>query len=415
MTSVSTVFTRVQQSVAVGFHRNQRITRAAPVLDEANVRRIRRTKQNRKQNNMKKLMIAAAAAAMVGGACAANVYDYKASVKYVDFKAVNVKGVGKVYVKQVKSTALKGYLVTPVSCPCEYDTSVSTAFRDQGFLVLTSTSAKKYSKDSSVKLIPANLLASYWSTSDVSKKSKATLEAQGYLFAGIGKADVPAPGSKGEYTKGSPDYCFGEKNESAATRFLFGQFNMEELGTGTFIEPWLDAAGFGKATAQSGTSGSPCEYGTDGDICLTSLSGSVIGGSFTCLPSGVYATGRGYENAAGFVENWLCQGWDIVDQTSALIGTAQVLTGYDYTGCNFLYNVVSGTWSIKANGKIGKTAFSQAELAAQANPDHPWAGTVTDDELQFVKTCGQKLDKNFSLDGFDSKSQYANGFASVWF
>ena len=104
MTSVSTVFTRVQQSVAVGFHRNQRITRAAPVLDEANVRRIRRTKQNRKQNNMKKLMIAAAAAAMVGGAFAGGlcndevgssgcaVYNVKFTLKTLDAKLSKVKG-----------------------------------------------------------------------------------------------------------------------------------------------------------------------------------------------------------------------------------------------------------------------------------------------------------------------------------
>ena len=364
---------------------------------------------------MKKLMIAAAAAAMVGGAYAANVYDYKASVKYVDFKTVNVRNQGqvvRVYVKQVKSTALTGYLVTPVTCPCEYNTTVATAYRDQGFLVLTSTSAKRYSKDSSVKLMPANLLASCWSTSDLSNKLNATLEAQGYLFAGIGKADVPAPGSKEAYTAGSPDYCFGEKDESAATRYLFGQFNMEELGTGTFIEPWLDAAGFGKASA-SGTEGNPCEYGS-GDVCLTSLAGSVIGGSFTCLPNGVYVARQGgYARANGFAEGWLCQGWDLVDQSNDSIGTAQVLNGYDYTASDFLYNVVSGTWSIKANAKIGKTAFSQAELAAQATL--PWAGTVTDDELQYVKTCGQKLDKNFTLNGFDSKAARAGGFASIWF
>ena len=360
---------------------------------------------------MKKLMIAAVTAALAGATFAANVYDYKASVKYVDFKTVNVKSVGKVYVKQVKSTSLKGYLVTPTTCPCEYDTSVTTAFRDQGFLVLTSTSAKKYSKDSAVKLMPANLLASYWATADISAKKKATLEAQGYLFAGIGKADVPAPGSKGLFTAGSPDYCFGEKNESAATRFLFGQFNMEELGTGTFIEPWLDAAGFGKATFGGGSDGNPCASGKSGDYCLTSLAGSVIGGSFACLANGRDNTGSW---VAGFYEAWLCQGWDIVAQNTLSIGTTQVLTGYDYTGCDYLYNVVSGTWSIKANTKIEKAdKFSADELTQQAGL--PWPGTVTDDELLFVKACGQKLDKNFSLDKFDAKSSYATGFASIWF
>lgn len=359
---------------------------------------------------MKKLMLTTAAVALAGVASAA-VFDYKASVKYVDFKTVSVKNVGKVYVKQVKSTSLKGYLVTPVDCPCEYDTTIAPNFRDQGFLVVTSASAKKYSKDSLVKILPANLLASYWATSDMSNKLKGTLEAQGYLFAGIGKADVPAPGSAAAFTAGSPDYCFGEKNESAATRFLFGQFNMEELGTGTFIEPWLDAAGFGKAQ-YGAESGSPCEYGAQG-VCLISLAGSVIGGSFACLPNGVYTTGRGYARAAGFYEAWLCQGWDQVDQSALSIGTSQVLAGYDYTGCEFLYNVISGTWSIKANAKIEGEALSTGELAQQAAL--PWAGTVTDDELELVKACGKKLDKNFSLATFDSKSAYATGFAAIWF
>ena len=369
---------------------------------------------------MKKLMFAAVAVALAGVASAAT-YDYKASVKYVDFKTVNVKNVGKVYVKQVKSTSLTGYLVTPVTCPCEYDVTVDTALRDPGFLVVTSPLAKKYSKDSIVKLIPANLLASYWSTADISNKNKATLEAQGYLFAGIGKADVPSQGSQETYLNGSPDYCFGEKDESAATRFLFGQFNMEELGTGSFIEPFLDAAGFGKATFGAGTSGSPCEFGTAGDICLTSLAGSVIGGSFTCLPSGVYSTGRGYAGAIGFEEDWLCQGWDIVDQTGGKIGTSQVLTGYDYSQSAFLYNVVSGTWSIKANGKISiaDVAFDAAELADKAaiwgTAGINAAQGCTDDELLYVKACGLKLDKKFSLATFDAKSAYPKGFAAVWF
>ena len=310
---------------------------------------------------MKKLMIVAAAAALAGVASAAT-YDYKASVKYVDFKTVNVKNVGKVYVKQVKSTSLTGYLVTPVTCPCEYDTTVATALRDPGFLVVTSPLAKKYSKDSIVKLIPANLLASYWSTSDISNKNKATLEAQGYLFAGIGKA-------------------------------TFG----------------------------AGTSGSPCEFGTAGDICLTSLAGSVIGGSFTCLPSGVYSTGRGYAPAIGFEEDWLCQGWDIVDQSGSNIGTSQVLTGYDYSQSAFLYNVVSGTWSIKANSKISISgiAFDADELADKAalwgTAGINAAQGCTDDELLYVKACGLKLDKKFSLSTFDARSAYPKGFASVWF
>lgn len=328
---------------------------------------------------MKKLMIAAGAVALAGVAMAANVFDYKASVKYVDFKQVSFNG-SKVWVKTVKSTSLKGYLVTPQNCPCDGD----AAGREPGFLVLTSSLTKKYDKDHQVKLMPANLLADMWAPKSIAGNAKsASLEAQGYLFAGLGKSDMPAPA-------GSPVYGFGDLNTTEATKYLFGQANIEDYDeeneVANFIEPFLDAAGFGKA-GYSTTEAPICGKGTAG-YCLKSLSGSVIGGSWSCL-------------ANAFVEGWRCQGWN----------NAAIAAGTDYTGYDYLYNVISGTWSIKENTKIEAVALSALETALLANA----TGTASLSTAQLVKACGQKLQSTFSLVTFDANTSFAGAFVQKWF
>jgi hypothetical protein len=81
MTSVSTVFTRVQQSESARYRRNKWISRVAPVEEDAEDRALGGTSKRKKQT-MKKLMIVAVAAAMAGVAFAdAQVYDYKFSLK----------------------------------------------------------------------------------------------------------------------------------------------------------------------------------------------------------------------------------------------------------------------------------------------------------------------------------------------
>ena len=330
---------------------------------------------------MKKLMIVAAAAALAGVASASNVFDYKASVKYVDFKlAINAAGgAAKGYIKVVKSTSIKGYLVTPQNCPCEG----ACAVREPGFLVVTSSLAKKYDKARYVKLLPANLLADIWSQKliNIEKSLSATLQAQGYLFAGFGKSAFPLP-------EGSPVYGFGDI-ETMATRYLFGQANIEDTD-GQFIEPFLDAAGFGKA-GFSATEAPICGYGTAG-YCLKSLKGSVIGGSWSCL-------------ANCYDESFRCQGWNNeATETGVEI---------DYTLLDYKYNVVSGTWQIKENTKIAPVNIGAAAAAALADAK----GTASLATAELVTACGQKLQSTFNLATFDMDAVKAlrGEFVTKWF
>ena len=333
---------------------------------------------------MKKLMIVAAAAALAGVASASNVFDYKASVKYVDFKlAINAAGgAAKGYIKVVKSTSIKGYLVTPQDCPCEG----ACAVREPGFLVVTSSLAKKYDKAHYVKLLPANLLADIWAQKliNIEKSLSATLQAQGYLFAGFGKSDFPRP-------EGSPVYGFGDI-DTMATKYLFGQANIED-DKGQFIEPFLDAAGFGKA-GFSATEAPICGYGTAG-YCLKSLKGSVIGGSWSCL-------------ANCYEESFRCQGWDNEAITSG--------TEIDYAAFYDLkpkYNVVSGTWQIKENTKIAPVNIGAAAAAALADAE----GTASLATAELVTACGQKLQSTFNLATFDMDAVKAlrGEFVKKWF
>ena len=329
---------------------------------------------------MKKLMIVAAAAALAGVASASNVFDYKASVKYVDFKLAfkAAGGAEKGYVKVVKSTSIKGYLVTPQDCPCD----VACAARQPGFLVVTSSLAKKYDKERQVKLLPANLLADIWAQKNFKEgTTSATLQAQGYLFAGYGKSAFPLE-------SGSPVYGFGDI-ATEATKYLFGQANIEDK-EGQFIEPFLDAAGFGKA-GFSATEAPICGKGTTG-LCLKSLKGSVIGGSWSCL-------------ANCYIEDFRCQGWD-----DEAIETG---TSIDYTGFGFKYNVISGTWQIKENTKIEAVNIGEAAAAALAEA----TGIASLETAELVTACGQKLQKTFNLATFDmdAAKSLRGEFVKKWF
>ena len=330
---------------------------------------------------MVKRMIFAVTAAVAGIASASNVFDFKASVKYVDFKvAVNAAGsASKGYIKVVKSTSIKGYFVTPQDCPCDN----ACAAREPGFLVVTSSLAKKYDKARYVKLLPANLLADIWAQKnfDVTKVYSATLQAQGYLFAGYGKSAMP-------FESGSPVYGFGD-TATEATKYLFGQMNIEDA-EGQFIEPFLDAAGFGKA-GFSATDDPIGGCGTAG-YCLKSLKGSVIGGSWFCL-----------DNV--FEETFRCQGWD-----DEAIETG---TSIDYTGFGYKYNVVSGTWQIKENTKIQPAAISEAVETVLKSAK----GTASIETAALVTACGQKLQSTFNLATFDDDAAPAlrGAFVKKWF
>jgi len=297
---------------------------------------------------MKKLMMFAAAMTIAGSALAVvDVYDYKASVKNVNLKRTTVRLTGNssstsVYVKFVQSTTLYGYLVTRCSV-CNGLTGDG-----EGYLVVANKSLKV------PKILPADLKAKWWNPKINANK---TYEAEGYLFAGRGKDDTPfandaAPGI----------YSFGDvfSFAGASTRFLFGTYNDYEYDAAgipvTFYDSWLDAAGFGKALSDSTDGG--CGVGTE-CTALSTLSGSVIGGLFLCHPNGFNLNITLNKNYEGF----LCTSWD---------GTT---------------DVISGTWSIKRNTKLG-----------WLSPASETAVTLGDPELDgYVNSAAKSIKAGFAF------------------
>jgi len=323
---------------------------------------------------MKKLMIAAAAAAMVGGAFAADVYDYKASVKYVDMqkKVIVIPFVGKAQmdVKVVKSTTLSGYLVTSPECGCLDEASSGAV---HGFLVIRNP---KSTGDKGVKVMPANLLVGWWSNKIVDPGKKATFDADGYLFAGLGKQAVPAPGAY-------PAYDFGDPT-TKGTYKMMGAYNMIEPGSGAFIEAWLDAAGFGKVAFGDESIG--CAIGHE--VCLKNLAGSVIGGSWLCAQNG---NGLGYLDDA-----YLCWGWN--------------------TATPKLMEVISGTWSIKANQKVQEWIEANVDLNTA---EQALVANSTAETLILVKGAAQQMAKGWTLTNKSITPTIGgtpdNSFATTWF
>lgn len=324
---------------------------------------------------MKKIMFAAAAVALVGGVFAADVYDYKASVKYVDFKKVKINKVSY-NVKVVKSTSLSGYLVTPIQCPCTQATGVTGL--DPAFLIVVNKNSSGKMKITGVKdpkVLPANLLTKVWAIN-----ASKTLEAQGYLFAGVmdqGSANFVAPASTA--------YDFGD-NTTKETQYLWSIWNDEDPGSGAFVETWLTHAGFGKGTADPAKDAG-CRKGSAHE-CLVSLAGSVVGGAFTCEPSEYLWTGG---NPPTLSEVFLCQGWN------------------ETTGDQvYLMDVVSGTWSIKGNTKLKGVPLSTTGAIESTIPAVMTAADA-DKELMLLKAAGQKLYKDYTLDLVDP------AFAAKWF
>ena len=272
---------------------------------------------------MKKLMIAAAAAALAGATFAGNVFEYKASVKYTNLKKTSATIQGDRvtgYIKVLKTASLTGFLVADPDCPC----TVYQQLPKNGMLVIQNKSAK-----SGVKMLPANLLVQVCQTA-----AKKYL-AEGYLFAGKGNiAPVDAMQAQAQN--------FGN-TQTVMTKKLFGAFNTP-MADGTFVDAWLDAAGFGAAKV-----GEDEEEGCDiqfGDLCLVNLAGSVIGGAFMCHAADLWR------------EVFLCQNW---------LATT---------------SVVSGTWSIKETSKIKAVALTAEEIAIP----------VTDSTFtQLVKGAAQNI------------------------
>lgn len=308
---------------------------------------------------MKKLLFAAAAVATIGAAEAANVADYKATVKCVYMKQLkNIKINGATvspYLKYVGVTSLNGYVVYG-NCACNDLNDVVDIKYSPAYLIVRSFAQT----DNQPKIFPADLLIKMIDTRLGTAGDTDMIGAEGYLFAGAGKgstfnnwdaflwdhdattvlnytdentkwAGVANDGLYNVNHFGRPSfkgvapwmsnlsYSFGFG--SYATRLLFGQYNDADT-TGYFLDSWLDHAGFGTALYDFEAGG--CELDQFG-TCLEKLAGYLIGGEFIC-----HKNGYGY-NVPGRKWEWpRCNEW---------VGTTDVVAGY---------------WTMKKN----HTAFS---------------------------------------------------------
>lgn len=308
---------------------------------------------------MKRILSIAIATAIAGGAYAQTklstpeAYTYKATVKNVNLKRVNIRLTGttaaqSVFIKFVETSNLYGYLIN--AC----DDCGTGAEDGKGYLVVAN---RKYNIP---YILPADLKVKWWNP-----KINATrmFETEGYLFAGNGKKSAPF----------TPLYQFGDQFDiaGASTRFLFGMYNdyvYDAQGVPvTFFDAWLDASGFGKAITDSKDGG--CGIGS---TCtqLDTLCGSVIGGLYLCHPNG-YPLDRHYE---GF----LCLEW---------VGTTDVITG---------------SWCIKRTTLAGSAPFAQNTL-----------GNLTIDAL--VNAASRSIKAGYNFDDTSVAPAKQNGLVNALF
>lgn len=310
---------------------------------------------------MKKLLFAAAAVATIGAAEAANVADYKATVKCVYMKQVkDIKVDGRVIapvlLKYVGVTSLNGYVVYG-DCACSVLPGMENlGIYNPAYLVVRSfaqdqADVKDKAKDEP-RIFPADLLIKIIDTRLGFAGTGEQIGAEGYLFAGAGKGSTffnwdnflwkhssvavregdnkfAWAGLGADYL--DQDYAFDHDGNPTfrgvapwmnngsysfgiatyATRFLFGKYNDAEPN-GYFVDSWLDHAGFGTAVFTAGAEAG-CALPEEPATCLEKLSGHLIGGLFNC-----YANGFGFAGDGPY-EWFRCSAW---------LGTTDPVSGY---------------------------------------------------------------------------------------
>lgn len=311
---------------------------------------------------MKKLMMLAATMTIVGGAYSQDFYDYKASVKHPDLKTVSARVGGltvQIPTKTIKTTSLYGYVV--VECANCTEQGDQQAGWGWGYLVVAN------SKDKVPKILPVDLLAKAWDPKGTGLST--TWDAEGYLFAGDGKKQVPwVDDYNTDDTDDPAEYHFSGMRFGSTIQ-LFGIWNRADT-EGNFRDAWLEAAGFGKAVAS--TWGDWCSE--DGAcMALDSLAGSVIGGMFLCLDPGEY----------------ICSPW------------------------THTTDVVSGTWSIKHTTKVGPVALDIFEVPLMQDPaDILTANWVMSEAVNgAIKKFGGYSFNTVVTGGI--RSHYATGYLST--
>ena len=355
---------------------------------------------------MKKLLIAAAAVATIGAAEAANVADYKATVKCVymkQLKGIKINGQSvSPYMKYVGVTSLNGYVVYG-DCACNDLNDLVDIKYSPAYLVVRSFAQT----DNQPKIFPADLLIKMIDTRLGTAGDTDMIGAEGYLFAGAGKGstfnnwdaflwnhfDSADLAYTDEHTKwagldatganlpenyninhfGRPsfkgvapwmsNYSYSFGFGSYATRLLFGQYNDADT-TGYFLDSWLDHAGFG--TAQWDFEAGGCELDQFG-TCLEKLAGYLIGGEFICHPNGF---------PYGNYEWFRCNAW---------VGTTDVVAGY---------------WTMKKN----RTAFG-VELSDEDGAFYKlFRGTLLSFNEYIIQKYG--LDGRFDVKAIDREPGY---------
>ncbi len=327
---------------------------------------------------MKKLMIAMAAMAMAGVVSAALtdgdplVYDYKASVKHVYLKEVNIANFGRAYVKYLKTASLRGYLL--VRANDSVGASVNTGAGPlatagghtldgtaNGFLVIMNRSADRASRR--VVAMPAFLDARTFSSN-----GRAENMAQGYLFA--------------EGTGNSSYELFGQFNSA--------NWNPDYTGAAAaadFEDCWLNGAGVGKAEFNEDM----CCGLNMNEALLTQLSGNLKGGIYLCSASGA---NRLHSDLALWVSVAGVAGYNGLEYdlfgVSATAPVSATWSFYDGIDAMATSDVAYGSWSIKIN----RRGLTPVALTGTGAGTEGGDMTTLPTYATYVKAAAMALDRN---------------------
>ena len=367
---------------------------------------------------MKKLLVTLALVSLsASGFAKPLVYDYKAVVKHPYLKEARVhngdfKG-KRVYVKYVKSSSLKGFLIVDVDgVTSRRINEASTAQcldlgRKRAFLVVQNSGAEK--KFRFPKCLPAILDVKFFDTKFLEEETSTDM-AEGNLFVGgdlvaavrpqldevggglkIGpKLPLPAAGKAGgvayaDYAWQSA-YLFGELS-GPSWKGMFPGFeqawdqNLPEAlrrgekasSVGSYHDAWLLGSGFGKHTEV--TKQTVADFGLGFSIGMhvpKSLSGDLSGAFYLCAKNGVdidsvlsqAPTYSFFDQTEDEDYDW--SRWDDLFTAKRLGKNADKTWALDAWQDDIWLDgavdqtttdVCSGTWSIKLNTKFAQSAY----------------------------------------------------------
>ena len=407
------------------------------------------------KNTMKKLMIATLGLVVAGSVFAdPQVFDYKASVKHMYLKEVNIRTQafnGRVYQKFAKSASLKGFLImdadgvtSPVVSAGEGMTaSTATAAdygRNRGFLVVQNSKAEAQVR--APKILPA-VLDAKWIDTQFRRNHEATSGlAEGTLFVG---GDFVAP------VRPQIDMLAGVETDRGVTAagaaiadyvwtsiYLFGNYNGPywfsrgvkpfdtfeqawdanlpagvQIGApgralaNRFHDTWMNGAGIGKWRMPR--AGEVCCGAEDvTSRMLESLTGNLKGGLFLCTENGTAVLAGGNNNYSWF------DGTEWEDQFNCSRLTPAGSYNPDIWQDDLWQDgpmeqatsdVLFGSWSIRWNTRNITVPLTAVEQAALVRPDTELVGLWTT-----IKGAARMLNRNAILfNGTEIHTRTRNG------